>query len=114
MFVEQADENNAENFQVKGAIYLGCFKDKEDRAISAHYFDLVGFGGEVRSVCHSYALYYSRRIYGLQDGRHCFIGLDNGNYAKHGRGDACNKLCDGVQGGINCGGVGQSDVYVVS
>jgi len=109
----EVDVNNAENFKVKDAVYLGCFKDASDRALP-NSINLAAFNAEAIAVCRLYAEYYDQKIFGLQSGGMCFYGPYNGKYAKHGRGDACNKLCGNSQSGMNCGGEMQSDVYIVS
>ena len=91
------------------AIYLGCYVDKDDRALPSDYISRLDMTIErclthCRTIGHMYA--------GLQNGSGCWCG---DNYNKYGEADEayCNKTCSGNDEQL-CGGEYRNSVVKLS
>jgi len=108
------DINNAENSKLKGATYLGCFKDQGHRAIPNYVHFSSGDGSDYLAACRKIAREKGAQIFAMQYHSYCFYGPNDNNYARYGRGDHCSLFCGVQKSGMNCGGSWQQDVYKVT
>jgi len=107
------DDERAIIQKIKGADYVGCFKDSNERALSNHVY-LSGDGSDFVRQCRKITREKGGHVFAMQDKYQCFYGPNDNNYARYGRANECKLFCGSQSSGMNCGGYWQQDVYKVS
>lgn len=89
------------------SLFIGCFKDKNQRDIDGLYFDnvLINSPSKCIELCRTYNFKYA----GVQNEYQCFCG---DHYNLYGPSDNCNHICPGDQSEI-CGGSWSNSIYEI-
>lgn len=88
--------------------YVGCFRDRQNRALSvAHVYDRQDLTIE---RCYNFCMAKSTKYFAVQNGYYCSCGNENPH--PYGGSDRCEVKCDGDANKI-CGGPWSNSLYEI-